>query len=171
MNYCSVEEAWGRSISAEKRKKNAHTSQEKNGSFCSPNNRNFSRDLKTQDNHNGPENRFTVEPIQINEKFVSKHDDFNHAFNGIEEDHIPSSQKQENKSSSSQNDNISTSELEWIKEQLRVITEKISVLSEHQNMDDEKKHGGSPAADAVLYISTGILTIFLVDVFLKKSIS
>jgi len=180
MSYCSIQEAWGQCIPAEKRKKKMlkspdysyDDSERRNGGHSSGNvSRHFSRDIKTQRDFNGPEERQTVEPIELDEGFVSQHDTLDNALSpaGFE--------KQFLQSDKTSNDNISVSELEWIKEQLKVISEKIAVLSTNcggaglsgeNYVLEQKKHGWSPTADLMLYLSTGILTIFFVDVLLKK---
>lgn len=177
MSYCSIQEAWGSCIPAEKRKRKMLRSSEhgyddvsappQSGSVS----RHFSRDIKTQRHFNGPEDRHAVAPIELDEGFVSQHDNLENALSpaGFEKQFV-----REDKTT---NEHISVSELEWIKEQLRIITDKIADLSTScgsregaVSAEYEKKHGGSPTADLMLYLSTGILTIFLVDVFMKKRV-
>lgn len=150
MSYCSLEEAWSNVIPEKKKKKSTQQKEE----VVNVDSRSFSRDIKTQKDFNGPEERYHIEPIKLEEDFTSSHENIENVYKPAEFE-------------SKFNNNNSTNEIEWIKEQLKIITDKISQINIEKN-DSPSNDGNSPTADVILYLSTGILTIFLIDVFLKN---
>jgi hypothetical protein len=171
MSYCSLDEAWGNNnMISEKRKRRAPIAKEESPSSSSAtppiDSRSFSRDIKTQKDFNGPEERYHVEPIKIEEDFSSQHENIENVYKPAEF---------EKQFVSKNNSSITSSEMEWIKEQLEIITNKLANMNANQSLNsslssssssgDEK---GNPVADIFLYLSTGFLTIFLIDILLKK---
>lgn len=166
MSYCSLDEAWGNNNVVEKRKRRVTPPALKEEHQIPTDSRSYSRDINTPKDFNGPEKRFEVEPIKIEEDFSSQHENIEHMYKPAE---FEKQFAPKNNSSST----ITTSEMEWIKDQLQTITNKLASMNVHQVSSSSSASIGlpsdsNPTADIILYLSTGFLTIFLIDVLLKK---
>jgi len=184
MSYCSLDEAWGNKTnsSGERRKRKVPPMVEiphlKEQSDEPVDTRRFSRDINTQREHNGPEERYHVEPIQMEEEYMSQQGSLDQVYKPAEfEKHYVSPQQQQLTFHNNTNNNNNTpatgnnvNEMDWIKEQLQVITEKLATLSSQSTLSSSSTSSGynNPTADLLLYLSTGLLTIFMVDIMLKK---
>lgn len=193
--YCDIDEAWG----IPKRKRNKHqaryeTFSETPNEGChaqNQNNRQFTRDINTQKEHNGPNERFHMNDLQLSgqEGFQGGQSSSQQPvqmamqMQGGAQGSLPSYQSPfqndelQQYGQQSYQDNDQQHEMMWMREQLRIISEKLSML-----MNTNTQGGGaggssncpqshqSVMGDVVLYLSTGILTIFMLDLFLKKTI-
>jgi hypothetical protein len=164
MSYCSLDEAWGNIIPEKRKRRVSSINKEEQPSSPTIDSRSFSRDIKTQKDFNGPEERYHVEPIKIEEDFSSQHENIENLYKPaeFEKQFVPKN-----------NSTITSSEMDWIKEQLQIITNKLANMNANQSLtssssNESNNEGGNPVADIFLYLSTGLLTIFLVDVLLKK---
>jgi hypothetical protein len=168
MEYCTIQEAWGITTTGGGGKKRkvkrstkvpaaaaAETAEEEEDMERIR----YSRDIQRLPDHNGPDTREDLRPMEIDEDMISSYAPTNYQVLTNDEV-IP--QKP-------------TSNEDWLESRFSQINVKLQQLFERLNQTEGgaagsgKKHTGSGGsiADTVLFVSTGVLTIFVLDLFFK----
>jgi hypothetical protein len=140
MEYCTIQEAWGTDLNPKRKKgkKKVHFEEDV---------KKYNRDIKRLPDHNGPEYREDIKPIELDENMIEGYEQTN--YRDLPDDNV----KEGN---------------DWLESRFDKINARLQELFERMESSPSGNNpeGGS-FADTFLFVSTGVLTIFLLDMFFR----
>ena len=169
MEYCTIQEAWGITATGGGKKRKmkrtpkvpvpAATAATEEEDDADMERVRYSRDIQRLPDHNGPETRENVRPMEIDEDMISSYAPTNYQILTNDEA-IP--QKP-------------TGNEDWLESRFSQINVKLQQLYDRLHKTTTTAEGGTQngsggggsIADTFLFVSTGVLTIFVLDLFFK----
>jgi hypothetical protein len=170
MEYCTIQEAWGITATGGGKKRKgkktpkvpvpatAEEEEEEEANMDMERVR-YSRDIQRLPDHNGPESRENVRPMEIDEDMISSYAPTNYQI--LTNDEVIPQKPTGNE--------------DWLESRFSQINVKLQQLYDRLNKTtttaggrtQSGSSGDGSMADTFLFVSTGVLTIFVLDLFFK----